>query len=193
MSSDNYRAYVAIPMNMLHTSSESDADGAAPSRCRSRNYLLPKCLAVAAVCILLLTLWITHCHHHSLEEFGWNEIAHDKITYGEDVVVWHDEKENGEIDEKWLVDKNGLLIHHEKEDETVVFDASQDEFMEEEEDVEVEVWNAEEEEEEADLNEEEEKDEEFEAVDEPLEFFGISEQEKTVNVVDNIVEIPGLP
>lgn len=177
MSSDNHKAYVAIPMDMLHTTMESD-DGAEASCCRAhcsrRNYLLPKCLGVATVCILLLTLWLTRIahHHHSLDEYGWNEISHGT----------HDGVETDDLvfDEKWLVDKDGVLIYNEEKDESVVFDAPQDESME---DIEIELWDAEEQVQ--DVNEE--------AVDEPLEFFENNNQEKNVDVVDNVVEMPGLP
>ena len=134
---------------------------------------------------------MAHNHHSllldaGLDEYGWNEIAHDTTTYGEDVVVWHDgvdETDNVVIDEKWLVDENGKLIYNEEQDEShvVVFDAPQDEYMEEEE-----VWYAEE----VDYENEEEV---FDAVDEPLQFFESSKQEENVDVVDNVVEMPGLP
>lgn len=196
MSSDNHRAYVAIPMDMFHASTtrmESDEGDEGPFRCRSyclrRNYLLPKCLGVAAVCILLLvTFWMARNHHSLLlDEYGWNEIAHDTTTYGEDVVVWHDgvdDTDNVVIDEKWLVDENGKLIYNEEQDEShvVVFDSPQDEYIMEEE----EVWYAQE----VDYENEEEV---FDAVDEPLQFFESSKQEENVDIVDNVVEMPGLP
>jgi hypothetical protein len=204
MSSDNHRAYVAIPMDMFGSNDET-SDVGAPSRCRSlwtsRNFLLPKCLGVAAPCIFaLILIMVRIAHHHPHEKYGWDEVAHDKMTYSEEVFVMQNYEAAGSLedlpvyddtlfeeDEKWHVDKDGWLVDElRNKPDIVVFDGEpqkDDSIGSIEEDTEAEVWDAE------DVTE---KQDVFYEVDEPLEFFA-REDEDSVNVLDEFVELPGMP
>lgn len=192
MSSDNHKAYVAIPMDVFSTENTAHENNASRSVWTRRNYLLAKIIVAVSIFVfmwIIIILRMTH-HHHGYEMYGWNEVSHDSTTtYGQDVVVMQyidpvelpvyddvvfEEGKQGSLEvimeeEAWFTDEN---------DDVVVFDGPAEEPLSIE-DVE-EVWDAEE----MDIKGEQL----INAVDEPLEFFaseeGIEEEIDTVERIE---------
>jgi hypothetical protein len=108
--SSNQKAYVAIPMNDIVSSDNEDEAPTTTTITRSKrepnrnDCVIPKLLfiGVAVSLILVMAVLVKERHggcgmmrgswvmvHRSPHPYGWNQVAHDSTTYGEDVVVLH--------------------------------------------------------------------------------------------------------
>lgn len=152
MSSDNHRAYVAIPMN-LFSSDNDDVPDSHSRRGRYRNllsrngYLIPKIAAiVVGLCLLiLLPLWI-RAHHHSRHsmfrpppEFitDASPNKHDSTPFGEidDMIVTEIMEEPVDIfDDDSIYDEVDIDSYYmDDDDEVWVAEEENDVFYTEEE------------------------------------------------------------